>query len=955
MPSLTTNLLLLTIVLVLLPPETYAFGAGDIPDFSYLNNKAFRHGDIENILTEVAKAAGKGAAGGGILSIASSILSGGSSGGKKFNKGDVKKVYFGNWLRDYSQAMDIAGLSKLTADTLVLIVAVLGFMTFGFATEEFEVTPDRLAVYLPVEHIDNPKGYAEKEGDARRFHPKLRPPVNPRELEIDPRTGMKNYMASDNQGWDTSTAHIRRTLRACIEHGRRSRGEEGADLWEAYRLLGTGLHTLEDLLAHSNWCEIALRKMGHEQIFCHVGDSVIIDTPNGPAPPLVTGTFGSADFMHSMMGEATDHLSQGSVTDLSQKMNDAAGGDSESVIRNLKNLLSKIPLGGGSDQMNTAEDLHKASKAYNFDPNNVAPPEVQRQLWALLKWRDSIYRAILEKIEMIPGLSDLIDGITDALNAYVYTILAPWLTPILTEATEVLGEGSKAVIDSDDQYEVFNNPRASDPSHSLLSKDHFQLILNEPAGKIAQVVVQHTVQLIVQAWFDDRSNPDEVIDRILEAFHHPYYNVGRSQIQNAMFEAMERWLSETGEERDEILQSLTKESVRNGQNKRKGSDDETAATPGGSHAHGGGAFASAGQYTSPGDYLSKENDEQSGYSSRPQYGEDQGSQNYGRSSGGEYNQEQSSYGSGRQEESYGGGRRDEYEQEHRRHHHHHQEQQEQEQPSYGRQEETRSSGYGYESQDAPRRDESAYRPSYGEQATESRYGNEESYGRQSGYDEQPSYGGGRRQEERSSYQPAYEQPASESRYGRESEGYGGRSGYGEQQSYGGGGYSEQQQSYGGGGYGEQQASRRGGYEEERSSRREEEPSYGRGSYAEQPSYRESRQEQSYGGGDESSGYGRRAERQAEEYGGRQEDQYGGRQEEQYGGGRESYGRSGEYEGGGYGGGQESYGEERRSRGGYEDEGNQETFSAENLTLDEGQEGYGRREGGYGNEGYEQNY
>lgn len=35
------------------------------------------------------------------------------------------------------------------------------------------------------------RGYAEQEGDARQFHPKLRPPVNPEELEIDPRTGMK--------------------------------------------------------------------------------------------------------------------------------------------------------------------------------------------------------------------------------------------------------------------------------------------------------------------------------------------------------------------------------------------------------------------------------------------------------------------------------------------------------------------------------------------------------------------------------------------------------------------------------------------------------------------------------------------------------------------------------------------------------------------------------------------
>ena len=42
------------------------------------------------------------------------------------------------------------------------------------------------------------------------------------------------------------------------------------------RLLGTDLHTLEDLLAHSNWYEIALRKMGYEEVFCINGLSLII-------------------------------------------------------------------------------------------------------------------------------------------------------------------------------------------------------------------------------------------------------------------------------------------------------------------------------------------------------------------------------------------------------------------------------------------------------------------------------------------------------------------------------------------------------------------------------------------------------------------------------------------------------------------------------------------------------
>lgn len=36
--------------------------------------------------------------------------------------------------------------------------------------------------------------------------------------------------------------------------------------------------------------------------------------------------------------------------------------------------------------------------------------------------------------------------------------------------TDALGDGSRLVIDQDDQYEVYDTPSASDPSHSMLSK-----------------------------------------------------------------------------------------------------------------------------------------------------------------------------------------------------------------------------------------------------------------------------------------------------------------------------------------------------------------------------------------------------------------------------------------------------------------------------------------------------
>lgn len=55
---------------------------------------------------------------------------------------------------DSSQAMDVGTLKSLPADTIRIIVWVLSFLTFGFATGEFEVTSDRLGTYRPEEHIE---------------------------------------------------------------------------------------------------------------------------------------------------------------------------------------------------------------------------------------------------------------------------------------------------------------------------------------------------------------------------------------------------------------------------------------------------------------------------------------------------------------------------------------------------------------------------------------------------------------------------------------------------------------------------------------------------------------------------------------------------------------------------------------------------------------------------------
>jgi hypothetical protein len=57
-PSLTYSLPLLFLILAISLPAVSAFGAGNIPSYSFLEGKAFRHGDIEDVLAELLKKSG---------------------------------------------------------------------------------------------------------------------------------------------------------------------------------------------------------------------------------------------------------------------------------------------------------------------------------------------------------------------------------------------------------------------------------------------------------------------------------------------------------------------------------------------------------------------------------------------------------------------------------------------------------------------------------------------------------------------------------------------------------------------------------------------------------------------------------------------------------------------------------------------------------------------------------
>ena len=569
LPCLLFSLLL---ILAFSASPVAAFGSGTVSEASGVFGRNFLHGDIENVIETLVKSA----ASAGIIG---AIFSGGKHGGKKFSKTDVARIYFGNWLRDMSQAVDVSALKILPAARIVNVVAVLGFLEFGYASREFEVTPERLGNYLTVEHIDNPTGYPDDKGSDPRVvanYDKLRGPLDPRELEIDQGNGMKNYIATEGREFDTAARFIKDNLIRAIELGRSGKHNEH-DEWESLRLLGTALHTLEDFAAHSNYIEVALNHLGYDRVFTHVGDRVRIRAPNGrEVSPIVTGSFGGADFMHSMLGTAEDKLSQNSVQDMSARLGAGKGKDSSLLRSALKLLLSKDKGDGNENneqeadnKVNRLEELQK--KAQEMNPLDISNEEVHDFIMETLRIHDDIARTISGVIDRIPGLDDALDSATNNLTVFVCATLEPVMAPIIDTVIKGLFEASAAVVDNHDQTIVFNDENASDPTHSMLAKDHFGNILNAPAGQIAQIIVRHTVQAVVEAWDDEGINPREVADRVCTALHHPVYVADRpTPVQADMLKHVDVWINSHGNEKDEVLRRLERDAILNHRNNTDG-------------------------------------------------------------------------------------------------------------------------------------------------------------------------------------------------------------------------------------------------------------------------------------------------------------------------------------------------------------------------------------------------
>ena len=269
------------------------------------------------------------------------------------------------------------------------------------------------------------------------------------------------------------------------------------------------------------------------------------------------------------------------------------GGGQGSIVQNLLNMIPASAFQGGaedgaeagagssntSDLGGQAMNLEALAKRKKETGDDGTGADIASSIYKILEFHDTITRVVSRAIDSIPGLTKLMESLTEAVSVFVFSLLAPYLMPLLKQAKGELNVASSEVISEAkaEQFVVFNDPYFSDPTHSMLSKDHFTCRLNEPAGRVAQEIIKFAVPLIMQAWDDERIDIGSTLNNIIAVLHHPAlrtYPYGPHPCREAMFEVVRKWWQneKSESERQMLRYGLSVEGIQAGANHKEGHD-----------------------------------------------------------------------------------------------------------------------------------------------------------------------------------------------------------------------------------------------------------------------------------------------------------------------------------------------------------------------------------------------
>jgi hypothetical protein len=176
-------------------------------------------------------------------------------------------------------------------------------------------------------------------------------------------------------------------------------------------------------------------------------------------------------------------LTQNEIDELEGTLEESKNADTSL----LRELLDKIPDGlfGDKHQSDRIDQIQSNATASQVQHMSVSPrdPEeftvyvqnVFHQVLPAIEFHDDVMKTITAAVEKIPLLPKIIEQLEEQLSKFVFSIIAPFIVPLIHQIRNELKTGSDEIIQSSEkeQHIVFDNDRCTDPTHSMLSKDHF--------------------------------------------------------------------------------------------------------------------------------------------------------------------------------------------------------------------------------------------------------------------------------------------------------------------------------------------------------------------------------------------------------------------------------------------------------------------------------------------------
>lgn len=368
------------------------------------------------------------------------------------------EVYYGNWLRDYSQAIVPTLLRDPTApdapgftrEALTKVVDVMARQHFA-NTPQFSVDVGKLGVYRTEEHIDNPFGLA----DGRSKDLALDAAPSAKQLDVNPGTWLKYHIDTD-----CSESGVKRPSALDFSSGALRRALAAGFTPLGRMHFGAALHTLEDFYSHSNFLELALIQVGFDRVWPWTAPVAL--PPMRPIFPVVTGCFGSVDTAASLAYEISETMAKASECTPGKR---SPGADIALIL-----LADKKP------------EWHARAEAAlsEYEHFQRANPTVFRAYCRATDW------------------------------------LFGWIDHAIGEA---LHAGASAMDDAQTEY-AQNVATSTHPTHTQLAKDHDDHPLHELAATCAKRAVTSVARAAMAAW-QGHSSHQSAVATLQKFFVHP--------------------------------------------------------------------------------------------------------------------------------------------------------------------------------------------------------------------------------------------------------------------------------------------------------------------------------------------------------------------------------------------------------------------------------------------------